>query len=226
MYQQQIIGQNAPQQFNPTLSPLKQARASGTVQEYKFISFKPKAQLKELKLVLMAEPKRFLGMKYGRKFNLKDRCVVCGFHHLWEQGDYLRPPMPLDGVVKGRPLMGTYCPKHASIYMQLEMLQQQILADKHGLEFKSFKPRMPKMLKAGPIKTLTKEDVLNLTSAGWFITPPALGDSKTATDEVIRIITEINIMTERLNHLMLKHNVQASSELSHNLENTEEIKEA
>ena len=47
--------------------------------------------------------------------------------------------------------MGTYCPKHASMYMQLEMLQQQILADKHGLDFKAFKPRMPKILKSGPV---------------------------------------------------------------------------
>jgi len=226
MYQNNIIGQTAPQQFNPTLSPLQQARASGVVQEYKFISFKPKAQLKELKLVLKAEPKKFLGIKYGKKFNLKDRCVVCGFHHIWEQGDYMRPPMPLDGVTKGRPLMGTYCPKHASIYVQLEMLQQQILADKHGLEFSSFKPRMPKILKGGPIKTLSKEDVMSLTSAGWFITPPALGDSKTATDEVIRLITEINIMTERLNHLMLKHNVQALNELPQEEGKEELVKEA
>tara|TARA_A200000159_G_C7338683_1_gene346221 strand:+ start:7467 stop:8147 length:681 start_codon:yes stop_codon:yes gene_type:complete len=226
MYQNNIIGQTAPPQFNPTLSPLQQARASGVVQEYKFISFKPKAQLKELKLVLKAEPKKFLGIKYGKKFNLKDRCVVCGFHHIWEQGDYMRPPMPLDGVTKGRPLMGTYCPKHASIYIQLEMLQQQILADKHGLEFSAFKPRMPKILKGGPIKTLSKEDVMSLTSAGWFITPPALGDSKTATDEVIRLITEINIMTERLNHLMLKHNVQALNELPQEEGKEELVKEA
>ena len=198
MYQNNIIGQTAPQQFNPALSPLQQARASGVVQEYKFISYKPKTQLKELKLVLKAEPKKFLGIKYGKKFNLKDRCVVCG----------------------------TYCPKHASIYVQLEMLQQQILADKHGLEFSAFKPRMPKMLKGGPIKTLSKEDVMSLTSAGWFITPPALGDSKTATDEVIRLITEINIMTERLNHLMLKHNVQAQNELPQEEAKEELVKEA
>jgi hypothetical protein len=134
--------------------------------------------------------------------------------------------MPLDGVVKGRPLMGTYCPKHASMYMQLEMLQQQILADKHGLEFSAFKPRMPKILKSGPIKNLSKEDVMSLTSAGWFITPPALGDSKTATDEVIRLITEINIMTERLNHLMLKHNVQAQNELPQDEAKEELVKEA
>tara|TARA_R100000149_G_scaffold63680_1_gene34812 strand:- start:533 stop:1195 length:663 start_codon:yes stop_codon:yes gene_type:complete len=212
MYNNQLIGQNAPQQFSPILTPLQQARASGVVQEYKFVSFKPKKQQKELIKVLQAEPKKFIGIKYGKKFNLKDRCVVCGFHHVWEQGDYMRPPIPLDGVIKGRPLRGTYCPKHASHYMQLEMLQQQILADKHGLDFKAFKPKMPKMLKSGPINSLTREDVLSLTNAGWFIRPPALADNKTATDEVIRLITEINIMTDRMNHLMLKHEIKATNE--------------
>ena len=209
MYQNQLIGQNAPQQFNPTLTPLQQARASGTVVEYKFTEIKPKKQLKELTKVLFAEPKKFLGIKYGKKFNLKDRCVVCGFHHVWEHDDYLRPPMPLDGVVKGRPLMGTYCPKHASMFMQLEMLQQQILADKHGLEFKRFVPKMPKVIKTGPITELTKKDVMALTASGWFIKPPALDDNRTATQEVIQLITEINIMTERVSHLMLKHQIEA-----------------
>jgi len=97
--------------------------------------------------------------------------------------------------------------------MQLEMLQQQILADQHGLEFKAFKPRMPKMLKSGPITNLTKNDVASLTATGWLIRPPALGDNRTATEEVIRLITEINIMTDRLNHLMLSNSIQATNEL-------------
>ncbi len=212
MYQNQLIGQNAPQQFNPALTPLQQARASGAVMEYKFIEIKPKKQLKELTKVLTAEPKKLLFLKYGKKFNLKDRCVVCGMHHVWEQGDYLRPPIPLDGVVKGRPLMGTYCPKHSAMYMQLEMLQQQILADKHGLEFKRFVPKMPKMMKSGPITELTKKDVIALTASGWFIKPPALADNRTATQEVIQLITEINIMTDRLGHLMLKHQIEAAND--------------
>ena len=170
---------------------------------------KSKKQLKEIRKVLLPEKKRFLGIKYGMKFNLKDRCVVCGFHHVWEQGDYMRPPIPLDRVTKGRPLRGTYCPKHAGMYMQMEMLQQQILADKHGLEFKRFIPKMPKMIKSGPLTTLSKDDVLSLTSTGWFITPPALGDNKTATEEVVRLITEINIMSDRITHLMLKYNIEA-----------------
>lgn len=211
MYNNQLIGQTAPQQFNPALSPLKQARSAGTVSEYRFIEIKPKKQLKELTKVLSAEPKRFIFIKYGKKFNLKDRCVVCGFHHVWEQGDYLRPPIPLDRVTRGRPLMGTYCPKHASIYMQMEMLQQQILADKHGLEFKRFIPKVPKVMKTGPITELSKKDVIALTASGWFIKPPALGDNGTATQEVIQLITEINIMTDRLSHLMLKHSIEATN---------------
>ena len=213
MYNNQIIGQTAGQNFNPTLSQKAQARASGIVAEYKFIAIKPKKKLKELKVILKAEKKKFFFLKFGKKFNLKDRCVVCGFHHMWEQGDYMRPPIPLDDVVKGRPLRGTYCPKHASMYVQLEMLQQQILADQHGLEFKAFIPRMPKMLKGGPISSLTKVDVTALTAAGWFIRPPSLGDNRTATDEVIRLVTEMNLITDRLNLLMLKHNIKATNEL-------------
>ena len=224
MYQQpNLISNQTALAFLPKL---QQFRAAGQIEEYKYDSIKPKKKLKEITKVLMPEKKKILFVKYGYKFNLKDRCVVCGMHHVWEAGDFLRPPIPLDRVEKGRPLRGTYCPKHASVHKQMEMLQQQILADKHGLEFSAFKPRMPKMLKSGPIKNLSKEDVMSLTSAGWFITPPALGDSKTATDEVIRLITEINIMTERLNHLMLKHNVQAQNELPQEEAKEELVKEA
>jgi len=108
--------------------------------------------------------------------------------------------------------MGTYCPKHSSMYMQLEMLQQQILADKHGLEFKRFIPKVPKVMKSGPITELTKKDVMALTSVGWFIKPPALADNKTATQEVMQLITEINLMTDRLTHLMLKHQIEATND--------------
>lgn len=208
MYQQQIIGQNAPQQFNPLMTPLQQARASGIVTEYRFITIKPKKQLKELIAVLKAEPKSFLGIKYGKKFNLKDRCVVCGFHHLWEQGDYLRPPMPLDQVVKGRPLMGTYCPKHSSMYMQLEMLQQQILAEKHGLEFKRFIPKMPKVMASSPLTSLSQPDMASLRAVGYLIKPPALADNKTATEEVMAILNEINALTSRINYLMTTNKVE------------------
>jgi hypothetical protein len=93
--------------------------------------------------------------------------------------------------------------------MQLEMLQQQILADKHGLEFKRFVPKMPKMLKSGPITHLSKEDVAALTASGYLIKPPTLGDNRSPTNEAIEIVGEINILTDRLNYLMIKEGVRA-----------------
>jgi len=187
------------------LSPIKQARMTGPVVEYQFVSIKPKKQLKELSMVLKSEPKKMFGIKYGKKFNLKDRCVVCGTHHIWESGDYLRPPIPLDKVEKGRPLRGTYCQKHAAIHKQMEMLQQQILADEHGLDFKAFIPKakMPNMLKRQQLNTLTKEDVMRLTSMGWNITPPTPAtDAETTMAEMVRLTAEIQLNTERINYLI------------------------
>lgn len=209
MYQQQIIGQTAPAQFNPLLNPIEQARTAGQVVEYQFMAVKPNKKEKELIKVLQAEPKKFLFFKYGKKFNLKDRCVVCGMHHIWEQGDYLRPPIPLDRVVKGRPLRGTYCPKHSAMFKQLEMLEQQILAEKHGLDFKAFRPKMPKVLSAKPMTHLSKEQIATLSAAGYFIKPPSLQDNRTATNEAIEIVGEINILTDRLNYLMIHNGVKA-----------------
>ena len=212
MFQQNIIGQmntTAPSAFLP---PLQRARASGPVEEYKCINIKPKKQLKELVKVLFPEKKSFLKIKYSYKFNLKDRCIVCGMHHTWESGDYMRPPIPLTHVSKGRPMRGTYCPKHATIHKQMEMLQQQILAEQHGLEFKAFIPRMPKMIRKGPLNSLTKEDVGALIAAGWLIKPPALGDIRSATVEAVTIVGEITILTDRLNYLMIKQGVQAEAE--------------
>tara|TARA_R100001369_G_C3194578_1_gene144464 strand:- start:167 stop:496 length:330 start_codon:yes stop_codon:yes gene_type:complete len=95
--------------------------------------------------------------------------------------------------------------------MQLEMLQQQILADKHGLEFKRFVPRIPKMLKAGPITHLSKGDIATLSASGYLIKPPTLGDNRSATNEVIEIVGEINILTDRLNYLMINEGVKATN---------------
>ena len=202
MYQQPNLI-NSPQAKNIFLPKLQQFRAAGSIAEYSFTALKPKKQLKEIKKVLLPEKKKFI-VKYGYKFNLKDRCVVCGMHHIWEAGDYLRPPIPLDNVTKGRPLRGTYCPKHASLHKQMEMLQQQILADEHGLDFKAFipRPKVPQMLKSGPLQTLSREDVLSLTSTGWIITPPVVKDNESEMAEVIRLIAEIETNTKRLQSMV------------------------
>ena len=202
MYQQPNLI-NSPQTKNLFLPKLQQFRSAGSIEEYSFTALKPKKQLKEIKKVLLPEKKKFI-IKYGYKFNLKDRCVVCGMHHIWESGDYLRPPIPLDNVTKGRPMRGTYCQKHAGIHKQMEMLQQQILADEHGLDFKAFipRPKVPQMLKSGPLKTLSRDDVLSLTSTGWIITPPVVKDNESEMAEVIRLIAEIETNTKRLQSMV------------------------
>lgn len=171
IYTPNIIGQN-----NTMINPLKvsnNARNAGPIINYEFKTFTLKKQMKELLKVLRPEKKRFI-FKYGYKFNIRDRCVVCGVHHIWEAGDNLRPPIPLTAVTKGRPLRGTYCPRHASMHKQLEMLEQQIIAEKHGLDFKKYvpKPRVPQIMNKGPLVMLTQEDIISLTTKGWVITPP------------------------------------------------------
>ena len=204
MYQQPNLIQS--QQMKSAFLPkLQQYRAVGRIEDYKYDALKPKKQMKEIKKVLLPEKKKILFLKYGHKFNFKDRCVVCGTHHVWESGDYLRPPIPLDRVERGRPLRGTYCQKHAAIHKQMEMLQQQILADEHGLDFKAFIPKakMPNMLKRQQLNTLTKEDVMRLTSMGWNITPPTPAtDAETTMAEMVRLTAEIQLNTERINYLI------------------------
>jgi len=186
------------------LPKLLQARASGNIEEYTFDSIKPKKKLKEMHKVLLPEKKKILFFRFGYKFNLKDRCVVCGMHQVWDSGDYLRPPIPLDNVEKGRPMRGTYCPKHASHYKQMEMLQQQILAEEHGLDFKAFipKPRIPQVLSKGPLVTLTKEDILSLTKNGWIIKPPAIEDTEAEEIKAKQILLELETSITKMKKLL------------------------
>lgn len=202
--QPNLIGAQSAQTTNPFLPPLVQARASGPVEEYKYRNLKPKKKLKEIKKVLMAEKKKFLFISYGWKFNLKERCVVCGTHHIWEAGDYRRPPIPLTHVEKGRPMRGTYCPKHAGFHRQMEMLQQQIMAEEHGLEFKAFipRPKLPQVLSKGPATTLSRDDIISLTSAGWIIKAPKEKTEETPPEEVVRLTQEVRASLERMEFLI------------------------
>ena len=189
IYTPNIIGQN-----NTMINPLKissNARSAGPIINYEFKTFTLKKQLKELLGVLKPEKKRFI-FKYGYKFNIRDRCVVCGAHHVWEAGDNLRPPIPLTAVTKGRPLRGTYCPRHASMHKQLEMIEQQVIAEKHGLEFKKYipKPKVPQIMNRGPMVTLSQGDIISLTSKGWAITPPK-AETTTAEQKLIELLIEL-----------------------------------
>ncbi len=206
MFQQPNLIANNPSLASSFLPPLMSARAAGPVSEYSFVQIKPKKMLKEITKVLNAEKKKFLFIKYGWKFNLKDRCVVCGVHHIWESGDYMRPPIPLSHVTKGRPMRGTYCPKHATHHRQMEMLQQQILADEHGLDFKAFipRPKMPQVLSKGPLTTLSKADVISLAAIGWTLSPPKAEGEEKPIDELNRLSLEIRLASERMGEIMKK----------------------
>ena len=189
IYTPNIIGNN-----NTMINPLKvssNARSAGPIINYEFKTFTLKKQMKELLTVLKPEKKRFI-FKYGYKFNIRDRCVVCGAHHVWEAGDNLRPPIPLTGVTKGRPLRGTYCPRHASMHKQLEMIEQQVIAEKHGLEFKKYipKPKVPQIMNRGPMVTLSQGDIISLTSKGWEITPPKT-ETTTAEQRLIELLVDL-----------------------------------
>ena len=202
MYQQpNLISNQTALAFLPKL---QQFRAAGQIEEYKYDSIKPKKKLKEITKVLMPEKKKILFVKYGYKFNLKDRCVVCGMHHIWEPSDFLRPPIPLDRVEKGRPLRGTYCPKHASIHKQMEMLQQQILAEQHGLDFKAFipRPKMPQIGKRGALTTLSQSDIASLSAIGYVITSPAMRETETPMEEVKRLTDDIQNANVRIQAIL------------------------
>jgi hypothetical protein len=178
------------------------ARAGGPVVPYDYREIRPKKQLKEIRKILRATKKKFLFIKYGYKFNIRHRCVVCGSQHEWEVSDPMRPPIPLSEVHKGRPLKGTYCPKHAGFFKQMEMLEQQILAEEHGLEFRGFlpKPRVPG-IRRGPIKELGQADITSLIGFGWLIEPPQ-GTKEVPIEQYTRLMLEIQGKLNQIQRLV------------------------
>ena len=197
-----LIGATNAQVGNAFLPPLKFARAPGSIMQYEYKSSKPRKQIKEMIKVLWPERKRLLKIPYSYKFNTKERCVVCGTHKIWDPSDPMRPTMPLHKVRKGYPMRGTYCDKHSGLHRQYEMLEQQIIADEHGLEFNSYipKPKMPKMLQAAPLTSLRQSDIENLSAAGWTIRPPQM-TVETPEDELFRLTMESHAINNRVFNL-------------------------
>ena len=182
------------------------ARAAGAVTQYEYKNTKPKKQLKEIIKILKPESKRFLKIPYKFKYNIKDRCVVCGTHKVWDASDNLRPPLPLHKVRKGYPMRGTYCEKHAGIHRQYEMLEQQILADEHGLSFSAYIPKAPTMqslnpLASGPLTSLKATDIASLGSLGWTIKPP-VSETESREEELFRLVIESSTINERVKTLL------------------------
>ncbi len=201
-----LIGAETPAAPNAFMDRFDSARSAGSVTNYEYKSTKPKKQLKEIIKVLMPEKKTLLKVPYSFKYNIKDRCVVCGTHKVWDASDNLRPPLPLHKVRKGYPMRGTYCEKHAAIHRQYEYLEQQILADEHGLSFSAYIPKAPTMqtlnpLSAGPLKSLKESDIQSLSALGWTVKPPSSSEeSKEA--ELFRLIIEQNAIGDRVKVLL------------------------
>jgi len=202
-----LIGaQSAHVGANPYLDRFSSARAAGTVIMYEYKNIKPKKKLKEIIKVLMPEKKTFLKFPYKFKYNIKDRCVVCGSQKVWESGDTMRPPLPLHKVRKGYPMRGTYCNKHASIHKQYEMLEQQILAEEHGLSFSAYIPSAKSLnpvnlVTSSPMTTLKQADMQSLSAMGWTIKPPN-NAIENKEEELFRLIIETNNINERVKTLL------------------------
>jgi len=191
---------------NPFLNRLDSARAAGAITAYEYKSTKPKKQLKEIIKVLMPENKTFMKVPYRFKYNIKDRCVICGTHKVWDGSDSMRPPLPLHKVRKGYPMRGTYCDKHAAIHRQYEMLEQQILAEEHGLSFSAYIPSAKSLnpvnlVTSGPLTTLKEADIHSLSSLGWVIKPPQMGSSS-KEEELYKLLIENEGVSSRMKALL------------------------
>ena len=191
---------------NPFMDRLTAARAAGPIMAYEYKALKPKKQLKEIVKVLKPEKKTFLKVPYSFKYNYKDRCVICGTQKFWTADDTRRPPLPLHKVRKGYPMRGTYCEKHAAIHMQYEMLEQQILAEEHGLSFSAYIPSARSLnpvnlVKSGPITQLKQEDINSLTSLGWGITPP-VNKNSSKEEQLYALMIENTAMSAKIKSLL------------------------
>ena len=191
---------------NPFMDRLTAARAAGPIMAYEYKSLKPKKQLKEIVKVLKPEKKTFLKIPYSFKYNYKDRCVICGTQKFWTADDTRRPPLPLHKVRKGYPMRGTYCEKHAAIHMQYEMLEQQILAEEHGLSFSAYIPSARSLnpvnlVKSGPITQLKQEDINSLTSLGWTVEPP-VSENSSKEEQLYALMIQNTAMSAKIKSLL------------------------
>jgi len=201
-----LIGAQTPAAPNAFMDRFESARSAGSVINYEYKSVKPKKQLKEIMKVLRPENKTFLKIPYKFKYNIKDRCVVCGTHKIWDASDNLRPPLPLHKVRKGYPMRGTYCEKHAGIHRQYEYLEQQILAEEHGLSFSAYVPKASSLnpinlVSAGPLKSLKESDIQSLAALGWTVKPPS-SEEESKEAELFRLIIEHSAIGDRVKVLL------------------------
>jgi hypothetical protein len=123
-------------------------------------------------------------------------------------GNAFLPPIKyaraaLHKVRKGYPMRGTYCEKHAQLHKQYEMLEQQRIAEEHGLSFSAYipTPKVPKILESAPLTSLRQSDIESLAASGWTIKPPQMA-VETPEDELFRLTMESHANNNRIIALM------------------------
>ena len=87
------------------------------------------------------------------------------------------------------------------------MLEQQILAEEHGLSFSAYVPKAPSVsslnplnMVTGPLTTLKESDIVSLSGVGWTIKPPQGNENK--EEELFRLMIESNTINERVKTLL------------------------
>ena len=90
--------------------------------------------------------------------------------------------------------------------MQYEMLEQQILAEEHGLSFSAYIPSAKSLnpvnlVRSGPITQLKQEDINSLSSLGWKIIPPA-NEASSKEEQLYAMMIENAAMSERIKSLL------------------------
>ena len=86
------------------------------------------------------------------------------------------------------------------------MLEQQVLADEHGLSFSAYIPKAPTMqtltpLSSGPLTSLKESDIMSLSSVGWTIKPPT-AEQEAVEEELFRLLIEQNTINQRVKTLL------------------------
>jgi len=90
--------------------------------------------------------------------------------------------------------------------MQYEMLEQQVLAEEHGLSFSAYIPSAKSLnpvnlVKSGPLTTLRQEDINSLSSVGWKIIPPT-NESSSKEEQLYSLMVQTEGMAERVKALL------------------------
>ena len=84
----------------------------------------------------------------------------------------------------------------------MEMLEQQILAEEHGLEFRAYLPKAKvPTFRRGPLTDLDQIDMTSLISAGWVIEPPK-GTKETPKEQYIRLMAEMQGKMKQIENLI------------------------